>query len=100
MSLYRDGIVDPIAAAGGRQLDYLPPHFSCIKLPDYFWDTSVIRNWIWTNLSGRFMVGYRHSIQNSVDANLVAAFEDPSEATLFALMLPAIQQIENDDWLS
>ena len=39
MSLYFDGKVDPIAAAGGRELKFVPRHFHTISLSDVYFDT-------------------------------------------------------------
>ena len=49
MNLYLDGVVDPIAAMGGRELNFIPKHFHCVPILDYTYDFKPIRNWIWKN---------------------------------------------------
>jgi hypothetical protein len=78
MSLYRDNSVDPIGVLNqGRELSVCPVHFYKITGGQYKTNSQIreIRSWIWKHLSGRF----------SISADFVA-FEDPSEASMFALI--------------
>lgn len=72
MPLATDNIIDPLAVIKeGRELSLSPKHFVKIKC-SYSKDA---RHWIWYNLVGRF----------SVQQDYVG-FEDPSEASMFALI--------------
>lgn len=72
MSLYIDNTVDPLAVIKeGRELSTCPRHFVQVQCGR----TRNAREWIWRNLTGRF----------SAQSNFVA-FEDPSEASMFALI--------------
>ena len=78
MSLYRDNNIDPVGVLNeGRELSVCPVHFSMIAAGPYKTNSQIreIRSWIWKHLSGRF----------SISADFVA-FEDPSEASMFALI--------------
>jgi hypothetical protein len=100
MSLYLDGKVDPIAAMGGRELNFIPKHFHCISLGTSYFDTRSLRNWIWTNQSGRFCISTRVKLVNgTVNSESVAAFEDSSEAIMFSFILPTLQSNIFDDFI-
>lgn len=77
MSLYLDNEIDPLALhKNGRQLDYVPVHFvQAINMKKVPLDTAAVAAWIWTHQMGRFSL-----------ANLAVSFEDPAEASIFALM--------------
>ena len=94
MSLYLNGTVDPIAAAGGRELTFVPKHFHCISLSDMqnaYFDNRIIRKWIWQNQSGRFAISTRVKMRaNSFINEPIVAFEDASEAIMFSFILPTL----------
>lgn len=96
MSLYLDGTVDPIAAAGGRELTFVPKHFHCVSINDLqsvYYDNRVIRTWIWQNQSGRFAVSSKAKIRNnSITSEPIVAFEDASEAIMFSFILPTLKE--------
>lgn len=80
MSLYIDNTVDPLAVLKeGRELSVCPWHFVKVKCEL----TRTARVWIWKNLTGRFHV-----------CQAFVAFEDPSEASMFALI---VDQFSVDD---
>lgn len=97
MSLYLDGTVDPIAALGARQVPNLPWHFHVITLGNgYYMDVNTVRNWIWTNQSGRFYIGTRNKmIDERLTTEYIAAFEDSSEAIMFSFILPTLKNSDN-----
>ena len=98
MSLYQDGIVDPIAAASGRELSFIPKHFHTVSLGSGYYDTRIIRNWIWRNQSGRFCLGIKSKVDNnSVVQENVVAFEDSGEAIMFSFILPTLHSNLFDD---
>lgn len=72
MTLYTDNAINPLAVLKeGRELSTCPWHFVKLKCSN----TKIARTWIWKNLTGRF----------TVQVGFVA-FEDPSEASMFALI--------------
>ena len=76
MSLYIDNIPDLLAALpNGRELSTSPRHFVKISLSGLI-DTKQAREWIWKNLTARFYIRQ----------NRFASFEDPGEASMFALI--------------
>jgi hypothetical protein len=76
MSLYIDNTVDPLAALpNGRELPTSPRHFVKIQLSAMI-DAKIARDWIWKNLNSRFYIRQSQC----------ASFEDPSEASMFALI--------------
>jgi hypothetical protein len=98
MALYLDGKVDALAAAGGRELNFIPKHFHCVVLASSY--SAEIRNWIWRNQSGRFCITTRtRMIDKHISADWVAAFEDPGEAIMFTFILPTLQSNIFDDFI-
>lgn len=92
MSLYLNGTVDPIAAASGRELNYIPKHFRCVTILPNIYDFKPIRNWIWKNQSGRFCISTRIKFQNnSMVSENVVAFEDEGEAIMFSFIQPTLK---------
>lgn len=77
MSLYLDNEIDPLALhKNGRELDYVPVHFvQAIDMKKVSLDIASVRKWIWTHQMGRFSL-----------ANMAVSFEDPAEASIFALL--------------
>lgn len=94
MALYLDGIVDPVAALGGRQLNKIPWHFHLVPLNVETFNTyEVGRTWIWRNFSGRFYIGSRARVVNDrLSTDLVAAFEDSNEAVMFTFVAPTLYE--------
>ena len=76
MTLYIDNEIDLLATLqNGRELDQSPIHF--VKIPlNGLVDVKLARDWIWKNLKGRFYIRQ----------NKYASFEDPTEASMFALI--------------
>lgn len=76
MSLYIDNKLDPLAVLpNGRELSTSPRHFVKIPLTAMI-DAKIARDWIWKNLTARFYIQQNH----------YASFEDPGEASMFALI--------------
>lgn len=75
-----------------RQLNHCPPHFE--KLTIEIKNNNQIKfisDWLYENLEGRFYVGYGFDNGTSVsNRTIMVAFELPSEATYFSLMLNQI----------
>lgn len=93
MSLFLDGKVDRIALSGGRELSALPWHFVPIKMPEDI-DLAKARTWVWHNLTGRFSV--TTSETSGWHTMWVIGFEDPSEASAFAISMPLM--VHDNEW--
>lgn len=93
------GEVNPLAVFGLRELDHCPPHFTSVDF-DPKVNEKVISDWIWTNLEGRFYFGdyYYKKEDNTVHFCKRAAFEQPGEASMFALILDQINQFDVEIW--
>ena len=94
MALYLDGIVDPVAALGKRQIYKIPWHFHIVPIEqDHFNLDSEVRTWIWRNFSGRFYLGTRSRVnEGRLIHGYVAAFEDSNEAVMFTFVAPTLNQ--------
>ncbi len=87
--MLKHGIVNPLNVHGMRELSHCPPHFERITFDSYV-HLNVIRNWIYENLSSRFYIGEVDARDQSTrrwQRRTLIAFEEASEATIFALNL-------------
>lgn len=76
----------------GRQLELLPPHFEVQTMPMMYNLQESVTKWITGNLKGRFYVGKGIELKsNKVDTVLKVGFEDPKEASYFALACPHLK---------
>lgn len=95
-----DGIADPIALSGNRELEIIPWHFTVVTLRNRT-DPRRAREWIWKNLTGRFSSNvphytfYRRNINGDLSSTQIG-FEDPLEASAFILTEPLLEI--NDDF--
>ena len=86
--------VNPLSVFGLRNLDHCPPHFTRFTFDSNILD-KTIADWIYENLTGRFYLGdeyYTHDSNGKVGIRKCAAFENPGEASYFALQLDTIIQ--------
>lgn len=85
------GEVNPLAVFGLRKLDHCPPHFTRVEF-DCRVSVKEISDWIHANLEGRFFLGdtYSPSEDSNTKMSKCAAFENPGEASYFALQLDQI----------
>ncbi len=67
-------------------------HFTIVRIEELMTTTQIqkVQNWIYENMSGRFFVGDYYDPRTSV-TELVAAFEEPAEASYFALVKDQIK---------
>lgn len=86
---------NPLAVFGLREMDHRPPHFVPVEFEIRTHD-KMIKDWIWTNLEGRFYYGdwYSKTSAGGVDCSKCAAFELAGEASMFALILDTINRNE------
>ena len=85
-----------------RQVKHCPPHFVKISVDsnndapmvidqDSISNESIVRNWCHENIENRFFVGRDPVEENSMFVfKIIAAFEDPIDATFFSLVLPRL----------
>ena len=88
--------MNPLAVFGLRRVDHCPPHFIQFTFDLQISDKTVT-DWIYENLTGRFWYGDSYSLNSDrKDARVVmhkcAAFENPGEASYFALQLDTINK--------
>jgi hypothetical protein len=85
--------VNPLAVFGLRRVDHCPPHFSPVRF-DIKVQEKIITDWIWENLDGRFYFGeyYYEDPNGSFNSQKMAAFEEPGEASYFALILDTVNK--------
>ena len=89
--------VNPLAVFGLRRVDHCPPHFTKI-LFDTYTSEKTFTDWIHSHLSGRFYYGdfYKEIDSEKTGVTRCAAFEEPGEASMFALILDTINK--TPDW--
>lgn len=85
--------VNPLSVFGLRRMEHCPPHFSPVRF-DIRVNEKQITDWIWENLDGRFYVGdhYSESGNGNFISQKMVAFEEPGEASYFALVLDTINR--------
>lgn len=101
--MLRDGEPNPLNIHGTRQIEgTCPPHFTQVTFDLYVHQThKEFTDWIWENLEGRFWFGdiyttdnihvrlnntvYGPGLRQEIHMYVCAAFELPSEATMFAM---------------
>jgi len=89
--MLRDGCPNPLTVHGLREVDSCPPHFIKIQF-ELRSSRKHIYDWIWENLEGRFWFGDIHYVTDDKNLSMesCAAFENPGEASMFALCLTDI----------
>lgn len=85
--------INPLAVFGLRRVDHCPPHFSPVRF-DIKVNEKQITDWIWEHLDGRFYFGeyYYDSGNGAFASQKMAAFEEPGEASYFALVLDTVNK--------
>jgi hypothetical protein len=88
--------VNPLTVFGLRRMDHCPPHFIPV-LFDLRVAEKQISDWVWEHLSGRFYYGdfYTELSNGTLTAQKMFAFEEPGEASYFALMIDTVNNIND-----
>jgi hypothetical protein len=87
---------NPLAVFGLRRVEHCPPHFTRITF-DPLAPEKSITDWIWVNLSGRFYINDEYyTTETGISVQRMVAFEQPGEASMFALTLDQINK--HDFW--
>ena len=85
--------LNPIDVLRKREIGFMPPHFSKIKLSD---DDSLFdekSDWIKNKLKGRYYINHAPSIDNNkLKTTTFIGFEDPKELTYFMLACPFLRR--------
>lgn len=94
--MLKHGEINPLNVMGLRKLNHCPPHFERVEF-DIKVQEKQIADWVWENLDGRFWIGdtYRKENSNTVMQKCVA-FEQPAEASYFALFLDKVNAYHYD----
>jgi hypothetical protein len=94
--MLKHGEINPLNVMGIRQLAHCPPHFERVEF-DIKVTEKQIADWVWENLDGRFWIGdtYCKKNTNTIMQKCVA-FEQPAEASYFALFLDKINTWGNE----
>lgn len=87
---------NPLNTFNLRETDFCPPHFYVVDF-DLSGPDKKIRDWIWENLHGRFYFGDGYSVSSGSNNRYTrlqkrAAFENHSEASYFAMVLPELNK--------
>jgi len=94
--MLRYGEVNPLAVFGLRRVNHCPPHFTSVEF-DARVGEKDLSDWIYTNLEGRFFLGDRYIIvEGAVTISKCAAFENPGEASYFALQLDRVNSSDTN----
>lgn len=75
-----------------RQISHCPPHFEKVKIQTTTTrQFKTISDWLYENLEGRFYIGHEDNTANEFyNRTTIVAFELPTEASYFSLMLNQI----------
>ena len=88
--------VNPLNVHQLRRVYHCPPHFEQVTFSPYITEKQVT-DWLYENLTGRFYIGLvdvsRTPGGKVIDRDMLVAFELPSEASYFSLMLADLNTI-------
>ena len=89
--------VNPLSVFGLRRVEHCPPHFTTLLFDSYVLE-KVISDYIYEHLTGRFYLGecFDFEEDGSRTAQKMVAFELPSEASYFSLILHTINNQTTD----
>ena len=81
--------LNPIDVIKKRKLNFLPPHFSKIKIERSLFEENL-EKWVRTKLKGRYFLGNVSDLGNDDKLKVFTsiAFEDHKELTYFMLACP------------
>lgn len=93
--MLKHGDINPLNVFDLRELKHCAPHF-CKVTFDLKTNEKSIKDWIYTNLQGRFWLGdvYTEDESDSYQMVKCAAFEIHAEASYFSLMLDTFNNWE------
>lgn len=86
--------LNPLEILEARRMEFLPPHFTILKLPHLGWrDDVIIDDWVEKNLKNRYFSGSKVFLENnSLIKHRIIAFEDAHDSSMFLLKCPYIGQ--------
>lgn len=86
--------LNPLDVLKARKVNFLPVHFSQVKLSDYDMLEGNLEKWIKARLRGRYYLSKVPGIDSSgkLKSTPVLGLEDPKEMTYFMLACPHIRR--------
>lgn len=85
--------LNPLDILKKRELKFLPPHFSKLKLSDFDNFDNKMSDWIRSKLKGRYCVISIPAIENDkLKPNTYVGFENEKELTYFMLACPHLRR--------
>ena len=91
--MLKNGTLNKLNVHGLRRVQLLPPYFTVVEF-DLVAKEKTITDWVYANLSSRFLMGqmYAKTDNKKVAINAAIAFEDPTESTYFLMFLSQINK--------
>lgn len=87
--MLKHGIVNPLNALEIRRLNFVPPHFTRVRLDGLWCDLKDIEDWIYTNLECRYAIT---AVPVNHQEHIEIGFENASEASMFGLVVNQINR--------
>jgi hypothetical protein len=86
--------LNPLDVLKKRKVNFLPVHFSQIKLSEYDLVEGNLENWVKTKLKGRYYISRVPILDNSgkLRSTSILALEDQKEMTYFMLACPYLRR--------
>jgi hypothetical protein len=86
--------LNPLEVLNKRSLNYIPPHFSKVKVSDSELGIGNLESWVRNKLNGRYAVAKIPSIDKDghLKTATFVAFEDQKELTYFMLACPHLRR--------
>jgi len=84
------GEVNPLSVLQLRKLNFIPQHFTVIKIKIFVKDIKFLDNWINYHLNSRYAIKKNFTINqdNKMIEVIEVGIEDPSELSMLALGCP------------
>jgi len=86
--------LNPLDVLNKRKLEYLPFHFSKVKVSDNDRYDYKMEDWIKSKLNGRYSIGQYPAVDtdNKFKVSTYVAFEEQKELTYFMLACPFLRR--------
>ena len=92
--MLKHGEINPLNVFGIRKMEHCPPHFEKIVFQLRTSEKKIL-DWVYENLESRFWMGDSYSnFDDKLHLSKCIAFESPSEASYFLLLIDQINSWE------